>query len=174
MERIEAKFHGEELQGTLASGAKIAYRFRESGDLEFHYQRNADWLAGVLSRDSEELSRKADAYLAERVAKPGPDVPESCVRFFGGWAGDWRKSQGQQRLWVLGIKADCKAQISYRTTSSNAIPTALVAAEIRQGVLKVPCGDGGECAFEVRGDEVWGTYTNPFGGSNSGVFQKIK
>jgi len=49
--RVEAKFVGDELQGTLVSGAKLAYRMRKSGDLEFLWQRNASWAAGVLSRE---------------------------------------------------------------------------------------------------------------------------
>lgn len=49
--RAEAKFVEDELQATLANGAAVAYRFRKTGDIEFHYQRNADWMAGILSKE---------------------------------------------------------------------------------------------------------------------------
>jgi hypothetical protein len=50
--RAEAKFVGEELQATFRSGAKIAYRFRkDSGDIEYYYQRDSGWVAGVLSKE---------------------------------------------------------------------------------------------------------------------------
>jgi len=49
--RAEAKFVGNELQATFPSGATIAYRFRNSGDLEFHWQRNTYWSTGVLSKE---------------------------------------------------------------------------------------------------------------------------
>jgi hypothetical protein len=48
--RVEAKFVGEELQGTFG-GAKISCRFRESGDIEFYYQRESAWVAGILSKE---------------------------------------------------------------------------------------------------------------------------
>ena len=131
-----------------------------------------------LARISDdELKQRVEGLKASRAAltvKPSPDVPESCARFFGGWAGKWSVDQGPQRLWVLGIKTDCTVQYSYRSTTSNAVPDSLLATEIKRGVLTSPCGDSGTCTFEVHGDEVWANYTNPGGGRNNGVFQKIK
>lgn len=50
--RVEAKFVEDELQGPLPGGvARIAYRMRRSGDLEFNWQRKNDWAVGVLSRE---------------------------------------------------------------------------------------------------------------------------
>ena len=172
--RADGRFVGDELQATLPSGARLAYRMRKDGDLEFLYRKGDEWAAGILTSDAEDRRLKADKVLAERMTKPGPDVPESCARFFGGWAGDWQFKMGQQRLWVLGINADCTAQISYRESTSNAVPASLIAAEIKQGNLAVPCGRGGTCTFQARGDEVYASYTDPFGGRNTAVFQKIK
>jgi hypothetical protein len=125
----------------------------------------------------EDLRLKAEEFLAalaERLAKPGPDVPESCARFFGGWAGTWGLNQGPQRLWVLGIKADCTAEYSYRSTSSNAVPETLLPTQIKQGVLNPQCGGGtGTCTFVVHGDEIWANYNGGYG-QNNGVFQRIK
>lgn len=54
--RVEAKFVGDELQGTLVSGATITYRRRESGDLEFMWWKNNDnWISGILSREATTL-----------------------------------------------------------------------------------------------------------------------
>ena len=49
--RVEAKFVGGELRGALGNGATIAYRMRESGDVEFlYYRSDSDQVWGVLSR----------------------------------------------------------------------------------------------------------------------------
>lgn len=50
-ERVEAKFVGDELQATLRSDAKLAYRMRIDGNLEFLFRRGNQWAAGILSRD---------------------------------------------------------------------------------------------------------------------------
>lgn len=49
--RAEAKFVGNELQASFPSGTTIAYRFRKSGDIEFHWQKNSSWSTGVLSKE---------------------------------------------------------------------------------------------------------------------------
>jgi hypothetical protein len=49
--RAEAKFVGEEIQATLGNGAKLSYRFRKSGDIEYYYQRDSGWAAGILSKE---------------------------------------------------------------------------------------------------------------------------
>lgn len=50
--RVEATFVGDELQAPLPGGvARIAYRMRKSGDLEFKWQRNNEWVVGVLSTE---------------------------------------------------------------------------------------------------------------------------
>lgn len=48
---LEAKFVGDELQATLRSGAKLAYRMRREGDVEFLWRREAQWAAGILSKE---------------------------------------------------------------------------------------------------------------------------
>lgn len=50
--RLEARFVGDELQATFRSGAKLAYRMREEGDLEFlvvSSDGKRTW--GILSKD---------------------------------------------------------------------------------------------------------------------------
>jgi len=51
-QRVEAKFMGEELHGTLASGSRVAYRFRADGSLEFLFlPRSGNPVGGVLSKE---------------------------------------------------------------------------------------------------------------------------
>lgn len=49
--RVEGRFVGDELQATMQNGAKLTYRMRKEGDLEFLWQRNSQWAAGILSKD---------------------------------------------------------------------------------------------------------------------------
>ncbi|MEK6666483.1 MAG: hypothetical protein AABZ20_08685 [candidate division NC10 bacterium] len=49
--RLEAKFVGDELQATPRSGAKLAYRMRKEGDIEFLWRSGGQWAAGILSKD---------------------------------------------------------------------------------------------------------------------------
>jgi hypothetical protein len=112
---------------------------------------------------------------AVAVQKPGPEVPESCAGFFGSWAGSWNIGNfGQQRLWVLFIKADCTARVSYRSSTSNGPPKSLSAAKIEGGALALPCGEGGTCVFQLHGDDLWGSYTDTSGGRNNAVFRKFQ
>jgi len=50
--RTEARFVDDELQATFPNGAKVAYRMRKGGDVEFLYRNGpADWVAGILSKE---------------------------------------------------------------------------------------------------------------------------
>lgn len=51
IEHVEAKFVGDELQGTRIDGGKLHYRFRKRGDIEFFFQSDSGWSAGILSRE---------------------------------------------------------------------------------------------------------------------------
>ena len=48
--RLHAKFVEDEMRAELRGGARIAYRMRASGDLEFVWQKGGEWAAGVLSK----------------------------------------------------------------------------------------------------------------------------
>jgi len=48
--RLQARFVGEELQATLEGGARVAYRMRDEGDLEFLWWKGGQSAAGVLSK----------------------------------------------------------------------------------------------------------------------------
>jgi hypothetical protein len=50
-QRVEGRFVGDELHGTLASGSRVAYRFRPDGAIEFLFQpRSGGQVGGVLAR----------------------------------------------------------------------------------------------------------------------------
>jgi hypothetical protein len=48
--RLQAKFVEDALRAEMRGGARIAYRMRVSGDLEFVWQKGGEWAAGVLSK----------------------------------------------------------------------------------------------------------------------------
>jgi len=128
-------------------------------------------LARISEAAREQLARAGSPLVNQ---KPGPEVPAPCAAFFGGWGGTWAVGNlGEQRLWVLGIQADCTARVSYRVSTSNAPPTSFPAAKIEEGTLTLRCGSGGTCVFRLRGNEIWASYTNPGGGQNNGVFQRL-
>ena len=124
-----------------------------------------------------------------QAAKPAPpkdltvlvplssDVPPECAIYHGVWVGTW--SQGgiaDQYLRVLEMtKKDsaCVARISY--TASKEPVAARTLVELRVGDnLSFLCNrsTGGTCAFKRVGDDLWSSYSNPSGGSNSAVFRR--
>ena len=51
-QRLEAKFVGDELHGTLASGSRVAYRMRADGTIEFLFlPRSGNPVGGVLVKE---------------------------------------------------------------------------------------------------------------------------
>lgn len=121
-------------------------------------------------------SLRADQKASETIVitPPAADVPASCASFFGGWNGTWSQGNfGPQWLRVVSIDAKCIAKFSY--SSSNRISGVFETAEIKQGVFSFLCNrsTGGTCVFERKGADLWGSYSNPSGASNSGVFRKI-
>jgi hypothetical protein len=121
------------------------------------------------------LNRATDEELqAAAFPKPGSNVPESCAGFFGGWDGRWNeRDPGPQKLWVVSIQPDCKVRYAYNSTDSTAMPTSFRNAEIRDGVLTVGCAGGGTCSFRRQNDQIWGSYTNPLGATNTAVFRRL-
>ena len=113
--------------------------------------------------------------LIEKSAGPGPDIPQACAFYFGGWAGKWNIDQGPIRLWMHSIKPDCSAKTAYMVRESLEMPSEFRTREIsKDGTFSFSCGDSGTCIFQAKGDELWGSYRNPFGGTNSIVLRRIK
>ncbi len=51
VERTNARFVGHTLQAGLSGGARIMYRMRPDGALDFLWTNDQDWSTGILSRD---------------------------------------------------------------------------------------------------------------------------
>ncbi len=113
--------------------------------------------------------------LNEKYSQPGPEIPQACAAYYGGWAGKWSIDQGPMRLWVHSIKADCSAKTSYMNSESLEMPPEFRTREIgKDGTFSISCGDTGTCTFQAKGDELWGRYHNSSGGRNTIVMRKIK
>lgn len=117
----------------------------------------------------DQLRAKVDSFLKGfEITKPAADVPLQCAAFSGRWTGTWRADWGNgdtDWLSVIEVNAKCVARLALR--SDPRPPTRLTTSEIRNGELSIPC-DKGTCAFQVHGDEIWGSYS----GSN-GKFQVV-
>ncbi len=110
---------------------------------------------------------------AAAIIRPGADVPVGCASFFGVWTGTWSQGNfGEQWLRVAGVDSACVARYSYR--DSNVVPRSYEVKEIKDERLSFVCNPstGGTCIFSLHGDELWGSYSNASGGTNSGVFRK--
>lgn len=107
---------------------------------------------------------------------PTTDVPPICVAFHGIWSGTW--SQGgfaEQFLRVHEVThkgGKCSVRLSY-SSSRTPVP-ALVEAEIDGQTLSFLCNrsTGGTCSFRRSGEDLWASYSNPVGGTNSAVFRR--
>lgn len=66
-ERLRARVVGSELQAALPDGSSVHFRARPDRNLDFLWQRRADWVGGVLSPDSstpQERQAAAQRWLA--------------------------------------------------------------------------------------------------------------
>jgi hypothetical protein len=121
------------------------------------------------------ITREATARnLGLTLEKPNADVPASCSVFFGAWKGRW--GQGgipEQLIHVVKVTPECKVDFFYYadTKYGTNYPGS---AEVKDGSISFLCNKetNGTCTFTVKGDELWANYSNPGGGSNSGVFKK--
>lgn len=60
-ERLTARFVGEELQARLADGTTIHFRPRPDRNIDFLWQRPADWVGGVLAKDDSSAQQRQAA-----------------------------------------------------------------------------------------------------------------
>ena len=137
--------------------------------------KEAPIIAEKQAKEAEGKAAKQAKTDSEAFIGPGPDIPQACAFYFGGWAGKWNIDQGPIRLWVHSIKPDCTAKTSYMVRESLERPPEFRTREIsKDGTFSLSCGDNGICTFKQNGDELWGSYKNPFGGNNSIVLRRIK
>lgn len=135
--------------------------------------------SAIMRRLDTASVARTDAEVKEAMAMvpPSSDVPAGCSAFYGQWVGTWSQGGfGEQYFRVAEVKSagdKCIARYSY-STSKTRIP-AKDTVEIKPGAFAFLCNTstGGTCIFERNGVELWGTYSNPGGGNNNGVFRKI-
>ncbi|HNK51549.1 MAG TPA: hypothetical protein PKI24_21465 [Nitrospira sp.] len=127
----------------------------------------------------EDLRAKIAATKAARAArivvKPSADVPESCAAFSGQWVGRWSQGNiGKSWLWVAEIEVNCIAKVSVERSDSP--PNSFITVEIKDGELSFLCNSstGGTCVFKRNGNDLWASYSNPSGGKNNAVFERVR
>lgn len=163
------------------AGTQVAVVLMSSGVFEGTFTTNDGVVKTVRIQKltEDELRAKIAATKAARgakvVVKPSADVPESCAAFSGQWVGRWSQGNiGQNWLWIAEIDVNCIAKMSYERSDSP--PNSFRTVEIKGDELSFLCNSstGGTCVFKRKGDDLWASYSNPSGGKNSAVFEKVK
>lgn len=163
------------------AGSQVVAILISSGLFEgtFTDKKGAVKAVKVQKLSEEELQSKIAAAKAARAARvvvePAADVPESCAAFSGKWVGRWTQGNvGQNWLWIAEIDANCIAKVSIKENDNP--PKNFSAVKIRDGELSFLCNSstGGTCVFKRSGNDLWASYSNPSGGKNSAVFEKVR
>ncbi len=131
--------------------------------------------------DGELQSKRAVAQ-SERaktiIVKPAADVPAACAAFSGEWTGTWNQGNiGQNWLWITEVDVvNTKCMTKYSFLSHANSPRGSTPAEIKDGALSFICNSstGGTCVFKRHGDTLRVDYSNPAGGRNSAIFERVQ
>lgn len=126
------------------------------------------------------ITKIADEQLNNKMfgfEKPDGTVPEKCAAFFGIWKGSWQQGYVEEQTLkvrkVTVVGENCIAVFTYGDTKSdprNFSPVTMTSKDSLSFICNK--STNGTCTFTVKGDELWANYSNPGGGSNSGVFKK--
>lgn len=112
------------------------------------------------------------------IISPASDVPAECTAFHGVWSGKWAQGGfAEQYLRVLEVTkkdAGCVARLSY-SSSKEAVPARSVVDLPIGASLTFVCNrsTGGTCVFKRVGNDLWASYSNSGGGSNSALFRRV-
>jgi hypothetical protein len=179
---IEAKLGrvGESRQMNLVTQAVAVVTAVEQADGSFKgtFTRKNGVASNVtISRTSLQTAAESQPKKDLSVIVPlAADVPPECAAFHGVWSRTW--SQGgitKQFLRVVDVtrkEGKCAVRLSYSSSETPMPATAVV--ELDGNVLSFVCNrsTGGTCSFKRVSDDLWGTYSNAGGGTNSGVFRR--
>lgn len=163
------------------AGTRVAAIRMSSGVFEGTFTTNDGVVKTVRIEKltEDELRAKIAATKATRAAKvvvrPSADVPESCAAFSGQWVGRWSQGNiGKNWLWIAEIDVNCMAKVSYNRNDD--LPKSFITAEIKGNELSFLCNSstGGTCVFKRKGDDLWASYSNPSGGRNSAIFERVR
>jgi hypothetical protein len=130
--------------------------------------------ATIEKVSAEEFARRQKAALLDLFVKPQPGVPAACAAFIGRWTGRWQRYYfPEESLWVTEVNPDCIAKFIYRDRTDA--PMSFASAPIKDGELSFICAPGrnGTCVFKRVGDDLWVSYSDPTGGSNTAVFKPV-
>lgn len=180
---IEAEINqttqGHRLELTTSTGAKIIATQTPNGTFAGTFTPKGGETKGVtITKISEnELQSMLDstAKTTSSIETPAANVPAPCAAFSGKWKGTWSQGGiGQQWLWVASVDANCVAKVGY--VGSTRTPKSFESVEIKGGELKWLCNKStsGTCVLTRHGDDLWANYSNPSGGTNSAVFEKVQ
>ncbi|MDP1653243.1 MAG: hypothetical protein Q8L56_11030 [Rhodocyclaceae bacterium] len=172
------------LQFATQAGSQVAAALISATAFEGTFTNNKGNTKAIkIQKLSEgELQAKVAAAKAARVTsviiKPAPEVPEPCASFSGRWAGTWTIAgvRNAVALWVASVDASCKVKLAYMADSIIPASKHFMFAEVKDGALSFICNEStnGTCVFERRGDSLYASYSNLFGGRNSAVFEKVQ
>jgi hypothetical protein len=101
------------------------------------------------------------------------ETDPACGAFHGSWSGIWAQGGvGEVVLKVIeatSISQRCTLRITYGTSKSP------ITVETSGETLTFVCNrtTNGTCQFKRVGGDLWASYSNPGGGTNSAVFKKI-
>ncbi|MCM8595184.1 hypothetical protein [Accumulibacter sp.] len=163
------------------AGTQVAVVLTSSGLFEGTFTNKKGVVKAVRGERLSETDLKLKiaaakaARAAKIVVKPSADVPESCAAFSGQWVGRWSVGNvGQNWLWIAEVDLNCSAKVSIERSDSP--PNSFSTVEIKDGELSFLCNSstGGTCVFKRNGNDLWATYSNPSGGKNSAVFEKVR
>ncbi|MDO8958872.1 MAG: hypothetical protein Q7U85_03970 [Rhodocyclaceae bacterium] len=171
---------GRKLFFTSKSGAIVVAIQQPDGSFVGTYEMKGSTKGVKLAKvAADELVAIGDSAREARAASlfvtPAGDVPLSCAAFSGKWAGNWSQGGvGMAWLSVAEVNAQCIAKIAY--LDSDKTPTRFENVQIKDGVLEWLCNKStaGTCVLKHQGNELWASYSNPSGGSNSAVFKKVR
>jgi|GEM_PF-4768715 len=110
------------------------------------------------------------------ITRPTADVPSSCAALVGQWSCNWSQGGiGQQWLWVVSMNNQCAAKVASGSAKAPFLQNAST-VEIKDGALSYMCnkGTGGTCVYTKHGDALWASYSNPAGGINRAVCEKVQ
>jgi hypothetical protein len=137
--------------------------------------------AGTVISMSQASDGTFSGTFTPRTGPPGPAVATrlapsrsqagvaQCGLSEGVWDGTWSQGNfGTNTLWVRDVSSDCKALIRYGGVTES--------VTLKSGEFSFGCNPstGGTCTFKLNGRDLWGSYSNPGGGRNNGVFKPVE
>ncbi|WP_336753442.1 hypothetical protein [Aeromonas hydrophila] len=131
----------------------------------------------TISRASDQAANGAVQTDPVALVSLAADLPVECAAFHGAWSGVWSIGGGSAMfLRVAEIVRDgegCSARFSF--SPSNTPVPARFKTQITGNSMSFVCNrtTGGTCVFKHVGDDLWASYSNSAGGSNSATFRRV-